>query len=50
MAWVLGDSMRYRRGYYAALEDKAARLEAERHAQAKDRSRRRAGQDRPRAA
>lgn len=27
--WVLGDSMRYRRGYYAALEDKAARLEAE---------------------
>jgi signal transduction histidine kinase len=34
-AWVLGDSMRYRRGYYAALEDKAARLEAERHAQAK---------------
>ncbi len=34
-AWVLGDSMRYRRGYYAALEDKAARLEAERNAQAK---------------
>src|SRR5215469_10090219 len=34
-AWILGDSMRYRRGYYAALEDKAARLEAERHAQAK---------------
>ncbi len=34
IAWVLGDSMRYRRGYYAALEDKAARLEAERHAQA----------------
>ncbi|HXZ63538.1 MAG TPA: histidine kinase [Streptosporangiaceae bacterium] len=33
--WVLGDSMRYRRGYYAALEDKAARLEAERHAEAK---------------
>lgn len=27
--WILGDSMRYRRGYYAALEDKAARLEAE---------------------
>jgi len=27
--WVLGDSMRYRRRYYAALEDKAARLEAE---------------------
>ncbi len=34
-AWVLGDSMRYRRGYYAALEDRAARLEAERHAEAK---------------
>jgi signal transduction histidine kinase len=34
-AWILGDSMRYRRGYYAALEDKAARLEAERNAQAK---------------
>jgi signal transduction histidine kinase len=34
-AWVLGDSMRYRRGYYAALEDRAARLEAERSAQAK---------------
>jgi signal transduction histidine kinase len=33
--WILGDSMRYRRGYYAALEDKAARLEAERSAQAK---------------
>jgi len=33
--WVLGDSMRYRRGYYAALEEKATRLEAERHAQAK---------------
>ena len=33
--WILGDSMRYRRGYYAALEDKAARLEAERHAQAR---------------
>jgi signal transduction histidine kinase len=33
--WVLGDSMRYRRGYYTALEDKAARLEAERHAEAK---------------
>ncbi len=35
LAWVLGDSMRYRRGYYAGLEDKAARLEAEKHAQAK---------------
>ena len=34
IAWVLSDSMRYRRGYYAALEDRAARLEAERHAQA----------------
>jgi signal transduction histidine kinase len=33
--WILGDSMRYRRGYYAALEDKAARLEAERDAQSK---------------
>jgi signal transduction histidine kinase len=32
--WVLGDSMRYRRGYYAALEERAARLEAERDAQA----------------
>jgi signal transduction histidine kinase len=35
IAWVLGDSMRYRRGYYAELEDKAARLEAERNAHAK---------------
>ena len=35
VAWVLGDSMRYRRGYYSALEDRAARLEAERHAQAR---------------
>ena len=35
MVWILGDSMRYRRGYYAALEDRAARLEAERHAQAR---------------
>ena len=33
--WILGDSMRYRRGYYAALEDRAARLEAERSAHAK---------------
>jgi signal transduction histidine kinase len=33
--WILGDSMRYRRGYYAALEDRAARLEAERDAQTK---------------
>jgi len=22
IAWVLGDSMRYRRGYYSALEDR----------------------------
>jgi signal transduction histidine kinase len=35
IAWVLGDSMRYRRAYYVALEDRAARLEAERDAQAK---------------
>ena len=35
VAWVLGDSMRYRRAYYVALEEKAARLEAERDAQAK---------------
>jgi signal transduction histidine kinase len=34
IAWVLGDSMRYRRAYYAGLEDRAARLEAERDAQA----------------
>ncbi len=34
IAWVLGDSMAYRRGYYAALEDRAARLERERDAQA----------------
>jgi signal transduction histidine kinase len=34
-AWVLGDSVayRYRRAYYASLEDRAARLEAERDAQ-----------------
>ncbi len=35
-AWVLGDSMvayRYRRAYYASLEERAARLEAERDAQ-----------------
>jgi len=35
LAWVLGDSMRYRRAYYASLEDRAARLERERDAQAK---------------
>jgi signal transduction histidine kinase len=34
IAWVVGDSMRYRRAYYASLEDRAARLEAERDAQA----------------
>jgi signal transduction histidine kinase len=34
LAWVLGDSMRYRRAYYASLEDRAARLAAERDAQA----------------
>ena len=37
IAWVLGDSVayRYRRVYYASLEDRAARLEAERDAQAR---------------
>jgi signal transduction histidine kinase len=35
LAWVLGDSMRYRRAYYANLEDRAARLERERDAQAR---------------
>jgi signal transduction histidine kinase len=34
LAWVLGDSTRYRRGYYQALEERAARLERERDAQA----------------
>ena len=34
LAWVLGDSMRYRRAYYASLEDRAARLERDRDAQA----------------
>jgi signal transduction histidine kinase len=34
VAWVLGDSMRYRRAYLKALEDRAARLERERDAQA----------------
>jgi signal transduction histidine kinase len=34
IAWVLGDSMRYRRAYYANLEEKAARLERDRDAQA----------------
>jgi signal transduction histidine kinase len=34
IAWVFGDSMRYRRAYYTNLEDRAARLEAERDARA----------------
>jgi signal transduction histidine kinase len=34
-AWVLGDSMAYRRAYYVALEDRASRAEAERDAQAR---------------
>ena len=36
-AWVLGDSVayRYRRAHYAAVEERAARLEAERDAQAR---------------
>jgi signal transduction histidine kinase len=34
IAWVVGDSMRYRRAYYANLEERAARLEAERDTQA----------------
>ncbi|MFE6778738.1 sensor histidine kinase [Streptomyces sp. NPDC057702] len=35
LAWVLGDSIRTRRAYYAQLEERAARLEREREAQAK---------------
>ncbi len=34
IAWVLGDSMRYRRAYYAGLEERAAQLERDRDAQA----------------
>ena len=34
IAWVLGDSMRYRRAYYANLEERAARLEREQAARA----------------
>ena len=34
IAWVLGDSMQYRRAYYVALEDRATRLERERDQQA----------------
>jgi signal transduction histidine kinase len=33
-AWLLGDLTRWRRGYYQALEERAARLERERDAQA----------------
>jgi signal transduction histidine kinase len=33
-AWLLGDSIRWRRGFYQALEERAARLEQERDAQA----------------
>ena len=32
LAWVLGDSVRWRRGYYEALEERARRLERERDA------------------
>jgi signal transduction histidine kinase len=35
IAWVLGDSMRYRRAYYAGLEERAAQLERDRDAQAR---------------
>lgn len=35
LAWVLGDSVRTRRAYFAQLEERAARLEKEREAQAK---------------
>jgi signal transduction histidine kinase len=35
LAWVLGDSMRTRRAYFAQLEERAARLEQERAQQAK---------------
>ena len=35
LAWVLGDSIRTRRAYLAPLEERAARLEKEREAQAK---------------
>jgi signal transduction histidine kinase len=33
LAWILGDSMQYRRAYYLGLEDKANRLERERDQQ-----------------
>jgi signal transduction histidine kinase len=32
LAWLLGDSMQWRRGYYRGLEERAARLERERDA------------------
>jgi signal transduction histidine kinase len=32
LAWLLGDGVRWRRGYYLALEERAARLEREREA------------------
>ena len=35
IAWAIGDSMRYRRAYYASLEERAARLERDRDAQAR---------------
>ncbi|MGW0613385.1 sensor histidine kinase [Streptomyces sp. NPDC002788] len=35
LAWVLGDSFRTRRAYFAQLEERAARLEKEREAQSK---------------
>ncbi|WP_059010778.1 sensor histidine kinase [Streptomyces specialis] len=35
LAWVLGDSLRTRRAYYAELEERAARLEQERETQAR---------------
>jgi signal transduction histidine kinase len=34
LAWLLGDSMQWRRGFYRGLEERAARLERERDAQA----------------
>jgi signal transduction histidine kinase len=35
LAWVIGDSLRTRRAYYAELEERAARLQREREAQAR---------------
>ncbi|MFD3532324.1 sensor histidine kinase [Streptomyces sp. NPDC058664] len=35
LAWVLGDSLRTRRAYFAQLEERASRLEQEREAQSK---------------